>query len=64
MKKEEQVNVYELDFGDTNFICEDKKDILEWISADIDNIGEDGLEYKITTKIMTRKELDELPEWS
>lgn len=60
----EKIKVYELDFGDTNLITENKKDILNWIEADLDNIDEDGLQYEITTKLMTRAEIDALPEWS
>lgn len=60
----EKIKVYELDFGDTNLITENKKDILNWIEADLDNIDEDGLQYEITTKLMTREEIDALPEWA
>jgi hypothetical protein len=56
--------MYELDFGDTNLITENKKDILNWIEADLDNIDENGLQYEITTKLMTREEIDALPEWA
>lgn len=60
----EKIKVYELDFGDTNLITENKKDILDWIEADLDNIDEYGLQYEITTKLMTREEIDVLPEWA
>lgn len=60
----EKIKVYELDFGDTNLITENKKDILNWIEADLDNIDEYGLQYEITTKLMTREEIDALPEWA
>jgi len=60
----EKIKVYELDFGDTNLITENKKDILNWIEADLDNIDENGLQYEITTKLMTREEIDALPEWA
>lgn len=60
----EKNKVYELDFGDTILITEDKKDILNWIETDLDNIDENGLQYKITTKLMTRDEINALPEWA
>ena len=60
----EKIKVYELDFGDTNLITEDKKEILNWIEADLGDIDDDGLQYTITTKLMTREEIDALPEWA
>lgn len=65
MKKGTQkIKVYELDFGDTNLISSNKQDTLDWIAADLDNINPDGLEYVITTRSMSQREYNSLPEWS
>lgn len=62
---EETFMVYELDFGDTNLLSEDKKDITEWINNDMQemDLGSE-LEYKITIRMMTRAEIQAIPEWS
>lgn len=57
--------VYELDFGDTNLLAEDPQVHFDWIKCDIESMGEnDALEYTITFRMMTRKEINEIPEWS
>lgn len=57
--------VYELDFGDTNLLDEDIDVILEWIKNDVADMKEtDSLEYTITIRMMTREEIDAIPEWS
>lgn len=62
----EKIKCYELDFGDTNLISQNKQDILSWIEADMENLkeGDDGLQYEITIKTMTQEETEALPEWS
>jgi len=61
---ETKIKCYELDFGDTNLISEHKKDILDWISYDMDTLeGSDELNYVINIKMLTRAEIDALPEW-
>ena len=68
----EKIRCFELDFGDQNLISKDKKDILSWIEADLDDLqnpmvaerdGDDDLQYTISIKLMTQKELDDLPDW-
>ena len=57
--------VYELDFGDTNLLSEKEHVILDWIKTDMENLKvDDDLNYKITVKMMTDKEISALPEWS
>lgn len=59
------IKVYELDFGDTNFLSESIEDILAWIETDMSDLsGEDELSYTITTKMMTREEIGSMPEWA
>ena len=54
-----------MDFGDTNFITQNYKDVLAWIESDIERIDETGeLNYSITVKYMTEKQYAKLPEWS
>jgi len=36
----EKIKCYELDFGDTNVISQNKSEILNWIEADMDNIDQ------------------------
>lgn len=50
--------VYIFNFGQNVFITKNKEDILGWISVDIDEIDENGLQYKITTKLMTEDEIE------
>lgn len=61
----ELITVYELDFGDTNVIDPNYQEIADWIGSEISRL-KDGEEYecKITCKKMTRKEVDELPDWN
>lgn len=61
----EEIKCYELDFGDTNVIDPNIDVIIDWIRSDMESMGaNDELEYKITIRYMTQKEIDELPEWS
>lgn len=71
----ELIKCFELDFGDTNLISKNKKDILDWIEVDLDNLQNpvideqesqesQDLQYIISIKLMTQQELDALPEWS
>jgi hypothetical protein len=56
--------VYELDFGDTNLLSENSQEICEWIKTDLDNMDEkDELNYTVTIRMMTRKQIDNIPEW-
>lgn len=59
-----KITVYELDFGDTNFITDGIQQILDWIETDMQNMDKDPLSYEITKKEMTQKAFDKLPEWS
>lgn len=62
---EEKTKVYELDFGDTNVVSPSLDDIIGWIKTDIHEMKDgDQLDYKITIRRMTQKEIDELPEWA
>jgi len=59
--------VYVLDFGcSTDIFSEDILDILEWIKNDAEDLKStlDELEYKITFKMLTRRQINALPEWS
>lgn len=60
-----KVTVYELDFGDTNFIDTEVSNIMAWIETDVKDmkIG-DELNYTITKKEMTERAFKALPEWS
>jgi hypothetical protein len=61
----ELLKVYELDFGDTNFLSLSLKDILNWIETDMSDLGDsDELNYTITIRRMTQEEYDALPEWA
>lgn len=61
----EKIKCYELDFGDTNLISKDIKDITDWIANDMLSLeNDDQLEYSITIKMMTAKELHDLPDWA
>lgn len=61
----EKIKVFELDFGDTNLLDEDIDVILEWIKTEMSDMKpEDTLEYTITIRMMTREEIDALPEWA
>ena len=62
---EEKFKVYELDFGDTNLLDENIDSITDWIKSDMSDLkDEDELQYTIKIKRMTRKEINELPEWA
>ena len=62
---EEQFKVYELDFGDTNLLDENINVLLDWIKSDVEAMKDtEEMEYKISIRRMTRKEINELPEWS
>lgn len=57
--------VYELDFGDTNVVTENYNDITDWISTEMQDLKEgERLNYKITFRMMTRRQINSLPEWS
>ena len=59
------VTVYELDFGDTNLIDTDIKNIISWIECDMQDMGlTTELNYTITKKEMTESAFKKLPEWS
>ncbi len=59
------LKVYELDFGDTNFLSTSIKDILDWIETDINDMADaDELNYTITIRRMTEEEYSLLPEWN
>lgn len=61
------IQVFELDFGDTNFLSENMQDILDWIKNDLQNLktgDTDELNYTITVRLMTRQQIHELPEWA
>lgn len=58
------IKVYELDFGDTNLLSENIKEITSWIEADMHDLGDmDELNYTITIRRMTREQINALPEW-
>ena len=61
---EEKVKYYELDYGDQPLVTESIDQLLEIIREHVKDMGESAeLEYVITTRMMTQKEVDELPEW-
>lgn len=63
--KNEKFKVYELDFGDTNLLTEDKQAVLDWIATDLADMKPSGeLNYTITIRMMTRRQINALPEWS
>ena len=60
-----KIKVYELDFGDTNFLSRDIKGILDWIETDISDLAVDGeLNYTITIKMMTERQYKNIPDWA
>lgn len=65
-KSREKFKVYELDFGDTNFLSENIKDITEWIANDMTDLKttDNKLEYIIGIRMMTRKQISEIPDWA
>lgn len=64
-KPAEKIKVYELDFGDTNLITKNIQEIIDWIHADVEGMGDsDELSYTITTKLISEEEFENLPEWS
>lgn len=64
-QNEEKFKVYELDFGDTNLLDEDIDTITDWIKSDMDSLEDNSeLQHTIKIKRMTRKEINELPEWA
>lgn len=61
----QKFRVYELDFGDTNLLSEDIKDITEWIANDMVEMGIDTpLDYHISIRMMTRLQISRIPEWA
>ncbi len=63
--KEKKIKMYELDFGDTNFISQNPKEIVGWIESDIHNAKKgEQFDYRITIKHLSRKEIANLHEWS
>lgn len=65
-KPSEKFKVYELDFGDTNLLSENIADITDWIANDMIDLKDtdEKLEYIIGIRMMTRKQISEIPEWS
>lgn len=60
-----KIKVYELDFGETNVIDEDLDNLLEWMKTEIQDLKEgDDLNYKISFRMMTRRQINNLPEWA
>jgi hypothetical protein len=65
MTKMKKFKVFELDFGDTNLLTEDSRAIADWIQTDMENMQDDDeLQYTITIRYMTRKQIENLPEWA
>lgn len=63
--KEKKYTVYELDFGDTNILSENIKEITDWIATDMEDLGNgDKLEYTIKIRMLTRKQINNIPEWA
>lgn len=63
--KEEKLKVFELDFGDTNVLTTNPKEILDWIDTEMDDMPDDGeLNYKITIRRMTQRQINKLPDWA
>jgi len=72
---EAKVKVYEFDFGDQNLITENFQDILDWLKSDFHDMKtkeeygnedldlDDEISFTVKTYTMTRKEVDELPDW-
>jgi hypothetical protein len=62
---EEKIKVFELDFGDTNLLDKDPQVLVDWIKSDMEGMADgDELNYTITIRRMTQKEIDDLPEWA
>jgi len=62
--KNEKIKCYVLDFGDTNLISDKAFDILEQIKSDMESLeGSEELMYVINIKMLTRAEINALPEW-
>lgn len=60
-----KIKVYELDFGDTNLLTEDVNGVIEWIKADLENMEDnEELNYTVTIRMMTQKQIDKIPEWN
>lgn len=58
-----KIKCYELDFGDTNLISKDPMEILQWIKSELVHLQEgEELQYSITIKMMTQKQINDLPE--
>lgn len=63
-KKKELIKVYELDFGEQNVVSREIKGIIDWISGEMEDMKvTDELNYTITTKYLTQKQYEKLPEW-
>lgn len=57
--------VFELDFGDTNLLTEDAQVVGDWIAADMTSMKDnEELNYTITIRRMTRRQINALPEWA
>jgi hypothetical protein len=64
-KTREKFKVYELDFCDTNLLSENISDITEWIANDMAEMDLDTpLQYRVSIRMMTRKQISEIPEWA
>lgn len=64
-KEDQKIKCYELDFGDTNLISQNHKDITDWVETALKDLKEgDELDYTVTIKMLTQEEIDALPEWS
>lgn len=60
-----KIKVWELDFGDMNVISRDRKTITDWIDSEMEDLQVgDELNYCITTKLMTQRAYEKLPDWS
>jgi hypothetical protein len=60
----EKLKVYVFDFGETNIMTTDPKNIIGHIECDIESMMDDAeLQYTISIKRMTPEEYAELPEW-
>lgn len=63
--EEKTIKIFELDFGETNLLSDNESEIVDWIKNDMESMSQtDTLEYKITIRQMSKKEFEELPEWS
>lgn len=65
-KMEEKIKTYTIDFGDTPLITTSIDDVIGLIKTEVEDLKDEDeeLQYNITVKFRTQKEIDELPEWS